>query len=149
MRTMLLPLALWVTASCAPAPDAYVFRNDDRPAYTRTASVDELKAMAPDAVTILDVRLSEDFAASPTMILGASQRDPEAITDWASKLLRDKPSLLPSFRASPSLNHERQLGSGCRLHLGPEAQAAGGVESRAPDRLLPSAQVPEPASHLV
>ena len=91
MRTMLLPLALWVTASCAPAPDAYVFRNDDRPAYTRTASVDDLKAMAPDAVTILDVRLSEDFAASPTMIPGASHRDPEAIADWASKLPRDKP----------------------------------------------------------
>ncbi|MEQ1784822.1 MAG: thiosulfate sulfurtransferase GlpE [Hyphomonadaceae bacterium] len=91
MRTMLLPLALWVTASCAPAPDAYVFRNDDRPAYTRTASVDDLKAMAPDAVTILDVRLSEDFAASPTMIPGASHHDPEAIADWASKLPRDKP----------------------------------------------------------
>ena len=88
---MLLPSALWLAASCAPAPDAYVFRNDDRPAYTRTASVDDLKAMAPDAVTILDVRLSEDFAASPTMIPGASHHDPEAIADWASKLPRDKP----------------------------------------------------------
>jgi rhodanese-related sulfurtransferase len=91
MRAMLLPLALWLAASCAPGPDAYVFRNDDRPAYTRTASVDELKAMAPGAVTLLDVRLSEDFAASPTMIPGATHRDPEAIADWASTLPRDKP----------------------------------------------------------
>jgi len=86
MRAMLLPLAFWVTASCAPSPEAYVFRNDCRPAYTRTASFDELKAMSPDAVTILDVRLSEDFAASPSMIPGATHRDPEAIADWASEL---------------------------------------------------------------
>lgn len=91
MRAMLLPLALWLAASCAPVPDAYVFRNDDRPAYTRTASVDELRAMAPGAVTLLDVRLSEDFAASPTMIPGATHRDPEAIADWARTLPRDKP----------------------------------------------------------
>lgn len=91
MRAMLPPLALWLAASCAPAPDAYGFRNDDRPAYTRTASVDELMAMAPGAVTLLDVRLSDDFAASPTMIPGATHRDPEAIVDWATTLPKDKP----------------------------------------------------------
>jgi rhodanese-related sulfurtransferase len=77
--------------SCAPAPEAYVFRNNERPEYTRTTTVDSLKAMNPAAVTLLDVRLNEDFAASPTMIPGAVHRDPEAIAQWASQIPKDKP----------------------------------------------------------
>ena len=91
MRTILCALTLLVAASCAPAPDAYVFRSDDRPEYTRTASVAELKAEAPESVTVIDVRLSEDFAANPVVIPGAIRRDPEGIVDWASKLPKDKP----------------------------------------------------------
>lgn len=91
MRTRLLAFALLLTASCAPEPQAYVFRNNDRPEYARKTSVDELKALNPEAVTLLDVRLSEDFAASPSMIPGAVHRDPEAIAKWASELPKDKP----------------------------------------------------------
>jgi rhodanese-related sulfurtransferase len=91
MRTILCAFTLLVAASCAPAPDAYVFRNDDRPEFTRTASVAELKAEALEGVTVIDVRLSEDFAANPTLIPGAIRRDPEGIADWASKLPKDKP----------------------------------------------------------
>lgn len=91
MRTMLFAFTLLLAVSCSPAPDAYAFRNDDRPEYTRTASVADLKAQAPDGVTVVDVRLSEDFAASPTMIPGAIRRDPEGIADWASKLPKNKP----------------------------------------------------------
>jgi rhodanese-related sulfurtransferase len=91
MRTILYAFALLLASSCSPAPDAYVFRTDDRPDYTRTLSVADLKAAVPDGVTVVDVRLSEDFAASPTLIPGAIRRDPEAIADWASKLPRNKP----------------------------------------------------------
>ena len=91
MRLVFVTLTMLLATSCAPAPDAYVFRNDDRPAYTRTTTVDGLKAMDPAAVTLLDVRLNEDFAASPTMIPGAVRRDPEAIAQWASQMPKDKP----------------------------------------------------------
>jgi len=91
MRTIFRAFTLLVAASCSPASDAYVFRNDDRPEYTRTASVADLRAQAPDGVTVVDVRLSEDFAANPTMLPGAIRRDPEDMADWASKLPKDKP----------------------------------------------------------
>jgi len=89
-----LAFALVLAASCAPAPDGYVFRNGERPEYSRTATVDDLKAPGPDGATVVDVRLSEDFAASPTMIPGAIRRDPETISDWVSKLPKDKPVLV-------------------------------------------------------
>lgn len=91
MRTILCAFTFLFAASCSPASDAYVFRNADRPEYTRTASVADLRAQAPDGVTVVDVRLSEDFAANPTMLPGAIRRDPEGIADWASKLPKDKP----------------------------------------------------------
>ena len=91
MRTTILAFAMLLAASCSPQPEGYVFRNDDRPEYTRTTSVDELKALKPDAVTLIDVRLAEDFAASPNMIPGAVHRDPEAIAKWASELPKSKP----------------------------------------------------------
>lgn len=93
MRTAFLVFAVLLAASCAkaPEPDTYVFRNDDRPEYTRTTTVDALKALDPAGVTIVDVRLKEDFEASPAMIPGAVHHDPEAIADWASRLPKDKP----------------------------------------------------------
>lgn len=91
MRTILCAVTLLFAASCSPGPGAYAFRNADRPAYTRTASVADLKAQAPDGVTLVDVRLREDFDANPTMIPGAIRRDPEGIADWVSALPRDKP----------------------------------------------------------
>jgi len=91
MRSVIVALTILLAMSCTRAPEAYVFRNDYRPQYTRTTSVADLKAGVPDAVTVMDVRLNEDFAASPTMIPGAVHRDPEAITQWASQLRKDKP----------------------------------------------------------
>lgn len=91
MQKTLVAIALLLAASCAPAPNAYVFRNDDRPSYSKTATVDELKSLNPDSATIIDVRLSEDFAASPAMIPGAIRRDPDAIADWVNQLPKDKP----------------------------------------------------------
>ena len=91
MRLVFVTLTMLLAISCTPAPEAYVFRNSERPEYTRTTTVDGLKAMNPAAVTLLDVRLNEDFAASPTMIPGAVHRDPEAIAQWASQIPKNKP----------------------------------------------------------
>jgi rhodanese-related sulfurtransferase len=91
MRTTILLAALFVAGACAPERDAYVFRNDDRPEFTRIATVADLKGMDPSAVTLIDVRLKEDFDARPDLIPGATRRDPEAINDWARALPRDKP----------------------------------------------------------
>ena len=91
MRTIVCAFMLLFAASCSPASDTYVFRNADRSEYSRTASVAHLNAPAPDGVTAVDVRLSEDFAANPTMIPGAIRRDPEGIAAWTSSLPKDKP----------------------------------------------------------
>lgn len=91
MRAMIAAAAVLVAAACSPKAEPYVFRNDERPEFTRTTTVAELKGMDSSAVTLIDVRLKEDFEASPGMIPGAAYRDPEAITEWASSLPKDKP----------------------------------------------------------
>lgn len=91
MRAMVVGVILLLAAACTRAPDMYVFRNDDKPAYSRTTTVEALKLLGPHDATIVDVRLSEDFAANRSMIPGAIRRDPDAISDWASKLPKDKP----------------------------------------------------------
>jgi rhodanese-related sulfurtransferase len=91
VRKFALVFAMLIAASCSPKPAPYVFRNDDRPAYSRTTTVGELNAVTPGDVTLVDVRLSEDFAASPAMIPGAVHLDPEDIARWAASLPKDKP----------------------------------------------------------
>lgn len=91
MRVMIFGAMLLVAASCAPRPDPYVFRDDDRPEYARAITVDEVKALNPSTLTLIDVRLKEDFEAKPGMISGATRLDPEAISTWARSLPRDKP----------------------------------------------------------
>lgn len=88
MRTLTLFAAL-ALAACA-GNEAFVFRNDERPQYDRTLSPAELQSAAQDeGVVLLDVRLREDFDASPTLIPGATYRDPESIARWSSALPRD------------------------------------------------------------
>lgn len=63
----------------------YDFRDQYRPSYENTISVDELNSMRSDPnVTVLDVRLFEDYEANPTLIPGARYMDPENIETWAS-----------------------------------------------------------------
>lgn len=89
-KTLLLSLAI-VTAGCAATPE-YVFRNDDRPAYRKTITAAELRDLkARGEVTVLDVRLAEDYDANPTLIPGAAYRDPERISRWASAVPKDRP----------------------------------------------------------
>lgn len=75
--------------------DAYVFRNDERPDYNKNLSVDELKSLkTAEDITLIDVRLTEDFALDPTLIPGAQYRDPEMIASWADLLPKDKKVVL-------------------------------------------------------
>lgn len=68
----------------------YNFRDQYRPSYENTISVDELNSMRSDSnVTVLDVRLFEDYSASPTLIPGARYMDPENIATWSSAVPND------------------------------------------------------------
>lgn len=83
--------AFGLLVACSNQGEDYVFRNDDRPSYSNTISVDALAAYDTSEVTIIDVRLTEDFAESPELITGATHRDPEHISEWASTIPKDKP----------------------------------------------------------
>ena len=77
-------------ATATGAQETFEFRNDERPTYSKTISVDELHAArGEEAVLILDVRLEEDYAADPQLIPGALYKNPETITEWASELPKD------------------------------------------------------------
>ena len=82
-------LAAFLLSACA-ANDSYDFRSDDRPAYERSVDAARLEALQrADDVTVLDVRLIEDFEADPELIPGATYRNPENIGQWFSALPQD------------------------------------------------------------
>lgn len=88
MQKTLLLAALLLSA-CA-ANDGYDFRSDDRPPYTRAVDASRLEALQrTDDVTVLDVRLLEDFKADPELIPGAMYRNPDDIEQWFSALPQD------------------------------------------------------------
>jgi len=73
----------------------YVFRNDVRPEYQQNLSVSELNQLREDQdITLIDVRLTEDYALDPTLIPGAEYKNPELIASWAELLPRDKKVVL-------------------------------------------------------
>ena len=91
MNNTLSALLFTVTflAGCGNAPE-YVFRNDVRPAYDKTVSVNELQEMQDASnLVLLDVRLLEDYQKNATLIPGASYQNPDQIQTWASALPED------------------------------------------------------------
>lgn len=73
----------------------FVFRNDVRPEYNKNITVDELNTLQKtEDITLIDVRLTEDFALDPILIPGATYNDPELITEWANLLPKDKKLVL-------------------------------------------------------
>lgn len=90
MRTLLLA-ALLLAGNAVIADEKFDFRSPDRPTFERRLSVDELEALG-DAqdVTVIDVRLIEDFDADPQLITGAAYRDPDDIGEWAGSLPADR-----------------------------------------------------------
>ncbi|MGI9205737.1 MAG: rhodanese-like domain-containing protein [Woeseiaceae bacterium] len=82
--TIAVLLASIAVSGCATT-GAYNFRDQNRPAYENTISVNELNSMRSDPkLTLLDVRLFEDYKANPTLIPGARYMDPENIETWSS-----------------------------------------------------------------
>lgn len=73
----------------------YVFRNDVRPEYTNNITVDNLNILQnSEDITLIDVRLVEDFALDPILIPGAVYNDPELITEWSKLLPKNKKIIL-------------------------------------------------------
>lgn len=85
-------LALTVTALsiAAFAANEFDFRSDERPEHAKSLSSDALRAeRAVNDVTVLDVRLIEDFEADSELIQGALYRNPDDIERWAASLRGD------------------------------------------------------------
>ncbi len=84
LLTISILFASIFVSGCATT-GTYNFRDQNRPAYQNTISVDQLSAMRSDPnLTLLDVRLFEDYEANPTLIPGARYMDPENIQTWSS-----------------------------------------------------------------
>lgn len=84
LLTLSTLIASVFVSGCATT-GTYNFRDQNRPTYQNTISVDELSAMRSDPkLTLLDVRLFEDYEANPTLIPGARYMDPENIETWSS-----------------------------------------------------------------
>lgn len=84
LATLLLGAAVTVGA------EEFEFRNDERPTYDQSISVEQLASLQEnEKITLLDVRLIEDYEADPTLIPGASHQDPEKITQWFSEIPQD------------------------------------------------------------
>lgn len=85
-QTYALALILITIGGCA-TPEPYEFRSQDRPAYAESIGVDELDELIDEeAVTLLDIRLLEDYHANPVLIPGATYYDPEQIGAWSSSI---------------------------------------------------------------
>ena len=83
---MLLPRVVSVLIASLVAGSAcstsYDFRDGHRPVYQQTVSTEEFEALRRKGLTVLDVRLREDFDADPVLIPQARYKDPEKITQW-------------------------------------------------------------------
>lgn len=88
MRAISL-MALVLTTACSTSEE-FAFRGDDRPQHDQIIDAPGLAALqATEGVTVLDVRLVEDYEADPTLIPGAAYKDPENIEQWYSSVPPD------------------------------------------------------------
>ncbi len=96
----LLSLAALFGACAGTAPESatYQFRNDVRPVYDNTVNNEELTVLQQKGAKVIDVRLIEDFKASPTLIPDAMYEDPENIDSWSANLSPDEPVVVYCVR---------------------------------------------------
>jgi len=88
-RLAILISTTWLLTACAPQSN-YVFRDANRPTYDDAISVHDLKELdGQSSLTVLDVRLLEDYRANEVLIPGASYVNPENIEIWASNIPED------------------------------------------------------------
>lgn len=93
MRLFILSLLAGTLIGCAASP-AYNFRDSDRPVFERTVAPQDVASLIEQGARLIDVRLTEDFAASSDKIPGALYRNPEAIMTWAGDLSGDAPVIV-------------------------------------------------------
>lgn len=73
----------------------FTFRNQVRPQYNQNIDLNELSTLQKSQdITLIDVRLIEDFDLDPILIPGAEHKDPEKISKWALELSKDKKVVL-------------------------------------------------------
>jgi rhodanese-related sulfurtransferase len=112
----------------------------------RKLSADELKELLAGGaeVTLVDVRRAEDRAADPQVIPGATWRDRDRITAWASELPRGRPVVAYCMHGRTGsagvVDRLRELGFDAALLDGGFAgwKAAGGQLASAGDDVAPS-----------
>ena len=69
----------------------FKIRTDDRPTFTKSADVAQLKNLqASEEALVLDVRLEEDFAKNPSLIPNLTYRNPADLTNWISQIDKSK-----------------------------------------------------------
>lgn len=73
---------------CASSGE-FNFRDDKRPGYAKIVTTSELERATSERITVLDVRLLEDYEAEPVLIPGARYKDPDHISSWFSEIPRD------------------------------------------------------------
>jgi len=85
LLSVLVSIILIFSACASQA--GFDFRDSDRPSYDKAISVEELKDRSGETdLTVLDVRLLEDYQANEALIPGASYVNPEEIELWASNI---------------------------------------------------------------
>jgi rhodanese-related sulfurtransferase len=71
--------------------EIFEFRNDFRPGYDNTLSIEQLADLQKEGnIIVLDVRLEEDFALDPTLISGAEYKNPEILPTWINQIDKSK-----------------------------------------------------------
>lgn len=90
MKSMpLLVMSVFLGTACA-STEAFDFRSDDRPSYTREMAISRFSSLRESGDTqVIDVRLREDYESDREMIPGATYLDPEQIELWSDTLSPD------------------------------------------------------------
>lgn len=133
MKAMTTAIVALLVAACSPG---YDFRSDDRPAYARAVTVDEVPTLRKNGAVLLDVRLLEDFNDDPQLIPDAMYRDPDDIAAWAGAMTpTDKPVVVYCVRgkwvSQKAANYLSERGFDVyKLDGGIEAWKSAGLETR-------------------
>lgn len=87
--SLAVALSLMFLGACSASSD-YDFRDQNRPTYDDTVTIDDITALRGNPkVKLLDVRLLEDYQANSVLIPGATYMNPENIETWSSELPMD------------------------------------------------------------
>ena len=89
-NSFLIFLLMIVSPQLLAQQSSLEFRDDFRPTFSNTVTVDKLKQkLSSGDVIVIDVRLEEDFIKDPNLIPGAVRQNPESLQQWISTLNKD------------------------------------------------------------